>query len=91
MDKSIWEEAVGKNANKKIVGSCDRCKGGVCTMKREDIPAVERRERRGKRICKGAVKEGVYPAIKVTTNSTGIFCGEEGWKEKDGTRLQVFE
>jgi len=33
----------------------------------------------------------IYPAIKVTTNSTGILCRKKGWKEEDGARLQVFE
>jgi len=58
-------------------------------MKRKGIPTVERGERGGKRICKGAVEEGIHLAVKVTTNGTGIFCGEEGWEEKDGARLQV--
>ena len=58
-------------------------------MKRKGIPAVERGERGGKRICKGAVKERIHPAIEVTTNSTSIFCRKEGWEEKDGARLQV--
>jgi len=56
---------------------CDRCKGEVCTMKRKDIPAVERRKREGKRICEGTVAKGIYSAIKVTTNSVSILCGEE--------------
>ena len=89
MDKGVWEEAVGKNADKKIVGPCNRYEGGVCTTKRKGIPIVERGERGGKRICEGAVEEGIYLAVKVTANSAGIFCGEEGWEEKDGTRLQV--
>ena len=63
MNKSIWEEAVGKDAYKKIVGSCDRCKGGVYAMKREGIPFVERRKGRGKRVCKGAAEERIYSAV----------------------------
>ena len=58
-------------------------------MKRKGIPAVEKGKRGGKRICKEAVEERIYPAIKVTTNGAGIFCRKEGWEEKDGTRLQV--
>ena len=58
-------------------------------MKRKGIPFVKRRERGGKRICERVVEEGVYPAVKVTANSAGIFCGEEGRKEKDGARLQI--
>ena len=58
-------------------------------MKRKGIPTVERGERGGKRMCEGAVEEGIHLAIKVTANSTSIFCGEEGQEEKDGARLQV--
>ena len=32
-------------------------------MKRKGIPAVKRGERGGKRICEGAVKEGLHPAV----------------------------
>ncbi len=86
MDKSVWEKAVGKNANKKIVGPCDRCEGRVCTAKRKGIPFVKRRERGGKRIHERAVEEGVYLTVKVTANGAGIFRGR-GWKEKNGARL----
>ena len=58
-------------------------------MKRKVIPFVKRRERGDKRICERTVKEGVHPTIKVTTNGTSIFHGEEGQKGKDGARLQV--
>ena len=58
---------------------CDRYEGGVYTTKRESIPFVERREGRGERVCKGAVEEGLYPAIEVTANGTGVLCGEKGW------------
>ena len=89
MDKGVWEEAVRKNADKKIVGPYNRCKEGVCTTKMKGISAVEREERGGKRIYEGTVKERIHPTIKVTTNSAGIFCGKEEWEEKDGARLQV--
>ena len=72
-----------------IVGSHNRCEGGVYFTERESIPFVKRRERGGKRVRKRAVKEGVHLAIQITTNGTGIFCGKEGWEEKDGARLQV--
>ena len=78
MDKGVLEEAVRKNANKEGVGPCNSCKGGVCTTKRKDIPAVERRKRGDKRICEGAVVKRVYLAVKVTTNGTGILCGKKG-------------
>ena len=51
MDKSVWEKAIGENANKEGVGSCDRCEGRVCTKKREDVSVVKRRKRRSERVC----------------------------------------
>jgi len=44
MDKGVWEEAVRKDAYKKIVGSCNRYEGGVYATKREGVPFVERRK-----------------------------------------------
>jgi len=63
VDKSVWEEAVGKDAYKEIVESCDRCEGGVHAMKRESIPFIKRRERRSQGICERTVEEGLYPAV----------------------------
>ena len=87
MDKSIWEKVIRKDANKKSVGLYNRCEGRVCTEKREDISIVKRGKRRGKGVYLRAVEKGVYPTIKVTTDSTGILCREEEQKEKNGTRL----
>ena len=87
MNKYVWEEVVRKNADEEGVGPCDRRKGGVCTIKRKGISAVEGRKRGGKRICEGAVVKRVYSAIKVTINGTGILCGKKEWKEANGTRL----
>jgi len=87
VNKGIWEEAVGKDAHKKIVGSCDRCKRGVYTKKRESVPFVKRRERGGQKICKRTVEEGLYQAVKVITNGAGVLCREERWQKEDGTRL----
>ena len=58
-------------------------------MKGKSIPTVKRRERGGKRICKGAVKKRIHLAIKVTSNGASILCGEERWEKENGTRLQV--
>jgi len=41
VDKSVWEEAVRKDAYKEIVELCDRCEGEVHAMKRESIPFVK--------------------------------------------------
>ena len=89
MDKGVWEEAVREDADEVGVGSCDRRKGGVYSAERKGVSIVKRRERRGEGVCKGAIKEGIYPAIQVTTNGTGILCREERWEEEDGTGLSV--
>jgi len=89
VDKGVWEEAIGEDAYKKIVGSRDRCEGGIHAEERKGIPTVKRRERRSKRICEGTTEEGLHSAVEVTINSARIFCGEEGWEEKDGARLQI--
>ena len=77
MDKSIWEKTIGENANEETVGPHDRCKGGVCLKEGKGVSAVERRKRRGKGICKGAVMKRIHSAIKVTANGASILCGEE--------------
>ena len=71
------------------MGSCDRCEGGVCTKEGESIPIVEREKRRGEGVHPGVAKEGIYLAIKVTSNSTGVLCGKERWKETNDAGLQV--
>ena len=52
---------------------------------------VKSRERRGVRVCEGSVEEGVYKAIEVTTNITGVLCAKKRWKNEDGARLLVFK
>jgi len=73
------------------VRSYNKYKRGVCAKKGKGLPIVERRKRGGKRIHSRVVEEGIYPAVKVTTNGTGILCRKEGQKEMDGIGLQVFE
>ena len=63
MNKDVQEKVVRKDAHKKIMGSCNRGKGGVYTKERESLPFVQRRERGGQRICEGTVEKGLYPAI----------------------------
>jgi len=69
------------------MGSHDRNKEGICAKKRKSVLIVKRGMRRGEGVCLRTAKEGVYLTIKITTDGTGILCGKEGWKEKDGTRL----
>ena len=73
------------------MGSCHRSQKRFCAEKGEDIPIVKSRKRRGARVCKGLVEEGVYKAIKVTTNITGVLYAKERWKKEDGAGLSVFE
>jgi len=47
--------------------------------------------RGSERVYLRANEEGIYLTIKVTTDCTGILGKKEGWKEKEGTRLSVFE
>ena len=89
MDKSVWKEAIRKDAYKKVVGSRDRCKRGVCAKKGKGVSVVKGGERRGERIRKETVAERLHLAVEVTTNSTSIFCREEGWEEEDGARLLI--
>ena len=89
MDKSIWKEAVREDANKEAMGLCDRCKGGVYTTKREDVPFVERGKRGGKRVCERTAEEGLHLAVKITTNGTSVLCRKKGWEEEDGVRLSI--
>ena len=89
VDKGVWEEAIGEDVYKKIVGSRNRCEGGIHAEERKGVPTVKRGERRSKRICEGTTEERLYSAVEVTTNGTSIFCREEGWEEEDGARLQI--
>ena len=41
----------------------NRCKGGIHAKKRKSIFFVERRKRRGERVCERAVEEMIHPAI----------------------------
>ena len=50
-----WIKVFGKkqseNANKKGVGSHNRCEGRVCAKKGEDVSIVKRGKGEGKRVC----------------------------------------
>ena len=68
--------------------SCDRIERRVCTEKREDV-SIERREKRGIWVHKWIIEKRLYQALKVTSNSTSIFCRKEGWKKEDNIRLSI--
>jgi len=48
MDKSVWKEAIGKDADKKGVGPRDRCEGRVCAKEGKGVSVVKGGERGGK-------------------------------------------
>jgi len=58
--KSIWEGRIGKNANKKNMGPCNKSERRFCPKERKDIPDAKVRERRGARVCRRAVEERVH-------------------------------
>ena len=89
MDKSVWKKTIGKDAYKKVVGSCNRCEGEVCTKKGEGVSVVKGGERKGERVREGTAEEGLHPAIKITTNGTSVLCRKKGWEEEDGARLLI--
>jgi len=77
MDKSVWKETIGKDADKKGMGPHDRCKGRVCTEEEEGVSVVKRGKGRGKRIFKRTVKKRIHSAIEITVNGTSGLCREE--------------
>jgi len=89
VNKSVWKEAIGENAYKKVVGSRDRCERGVCAKEGKGVSIVKGRKGRGERIHEGTVAEVLHLAVEVTTNGTGVFCGKKGWEEKNGTGLPI--
>ena len=42
MDKSVWEETIGENADEKGVGPCNRSKRRICAAKEKSVPIVKR-------------------------------------------------
>ena len=59
--------------------------------KEEDISVIKDKEREITGICKGLVEEGIYQAIKITTNITSVLCIKEEWEEEDNVKLQISE
>ena len=51
-------------------------------MKRKGISAVERGERRSKRIYEEAIEKKIHLAIKVTPNGASFFVGKKDGKER---------
>ena len=70
---------------------CNRCEEKVCTKEGESVSVVKGGKGRGKRVCKRAVKKGIYSVIKITTNGASVLCRKERQKEKNGAELQVLK
>ncbi len=67
----------------------DLREGFVPKKKIYPLSKVEREE--VQEFCEGLVEEGVYQAIEIATDITGVLCAKERWKEEDGAGLLVFE
>ena len=91
MDKGIWEEVIGENANKKGVRSHNRCKGRVCSEEGEGVFTIKRREEEGEEVYQRTVKKRTYPTVKVTTNGTGVLCRKKEWKKENGLGLSILK
>ena len=91
MDKGIWEEAIGENANKEGVGSCNRCKGRVCSEEGEGVSTIKRREEGGEDVYRRTVKKRIYLTIKVTTDGASVLCKEKRWKKENGPGLSILK
>ena len=57
--------------------SCNKFKEVIHTKKREDLPLVQREEKRSKKIYRRANKKEIYLAIKIVSDCTYIFCKKE--------------
>ena len=69
------------------MGPRNRNKGGICAEERKDVPIIKGGKRRGEGVYSKTVEEGIYLTVKVTINSTSIFCREKGWEEENGPGL----
>jgi len=50
----------------------------IDTKEEKGISVVKRRERKGAQVHSRTIKERVYQVLKVTSNSTSVFCRKEG-------------
>jgi len=60
----------------KGVKSHNGSEGRICAKEGEDIFAVKERER-DTQVHKKTIKERVYQTLKITSNSTSVFCRKE--------------
>ena len=60
MVESVWKSRIGKDTNKKTLGSCYRSQARLCAQKGKILPSISNKERGGPDICRKSVKEGIY-------------------------------
>jgi len=89
-----WIKVFGKKQlermpTRKLWDHAIDMKEGFMPEKRESVPFVKRRKRGSEGVCKGAIEERIYLAIKVTTNGAGVLRRKEGWEEENGPRLSL--
>ena len=63
MDKDVWKKAIGEDAHQKVVRSCDRYEGGICTEEGKGVSIVKGGERESKGVCEGTVEEEIHSAV----------------------------
>ena len=69
--------------------SHDKIKGGIHNKKREDLFLIQKAEGKSEGVYSEEDEEGIYLSIKVTINSTGVFCRKKRWEEENGIRLSI--
>ena len=77
MNLCLQKESEWENTNEEVVGSCDWDKGRVYAKEGKGILIIKRRERRDVWVHWIKTEEGIHQTLKVISNSTYIFCGEE--------------
>jgi len=60
VEKSVWKGRIRENANKKNLGSCNRSQGDVQTIKRENLPSIQKQKGRSLELCEGSIKKEVH-------------------------------
>jgi len=60
VEKSVWKGRIRENTNKKNLGLCNRSQEDVQTIKRENLPSIQKQKRRSLELCKESIKKGVH-------------------------------
>ena len=79
VDSCPWKESKLEDANKEGMKSYNRSKKGICSKEEEEVSVVKERKERGIWVYWRTIEKEVYQTLKITSNSTGVFCRKEGW------------